>query len=67
MAILRIKYLVKNMPEKALLAIDDNAVWEKITNGRAGIRWDNVVKKIWKGIRGDQEEVLSTEKFGGYK
>ena len=31
------------------------------------MRWDNVVKKTWKGLGGDQEEVLSTEKFGGYK
>ena len=48
-------------------AIVDNAVWEKITKGRAGIRWDIVVEKIWKDVAGDQEEVLSTEKFGGYK
>ena len=37
------------------------------TKGRAGIRWYNVVEKIWKDIGGDQEEKLSTEKFGGYK
>ena len=42
-------------------------MWEKITNGRAGIRWDNVVEKIWKDFGGDQEEVLSIERFGGYK
>ena len=30
-----------------------------------GIRWDNVAEKILKDIGGDQEEVLSTEKFGG--
>ena len=35
--------------------------------GRAGIRRDNVVEKIWKDLGGDQEEVLSIEKFGGYK
>ena len=29
-------------------------------------RWDNVVEKKWKDL-GDQEEVLSIEKFGGYK
>ena len=55
------------MPEKRLPAIDDNAVWEKITKGRAGIRWISVVEKIWKDLGGDQEEVLSLEKFGGYK
>ena len=33
---------------------------------RAGIRWDNVVEKIWKGL-GDRKEVLPIEKFGGYK
>ena len=58
---------VKNMPEKRLPAIVDRALWEKITKGRAGTRWDNVVEKIWKDLGGDQEEVLSTEKFGGYK
>ena len=35
--------------------------------GRAGIRWDSVVYKVWKGIGGSQEEILSMEKFGGYK
>ena len=45
-----------------------------ITEVRAGIRWenvvekgDNVVEKIWKDLGGDQEEVLSIDKFGGYK
>ena len=36
-------------------------------SGRAGMRSDNVVEKIWKGLGGDQEEVLSTDKRGGYK
>ena len=36
-------------------------------SGRAGMRSDNVVEKIWKGLGGDQEEVLSTDKLGGYK
>ena len=40
------------MPEKRLPAIVDRAVWEKITKGRAGIRWGNVVEKIWKKYRG---------------
>ena len=53
------------MPEKRLPAIVDRAVWEKITKGRAGIRWDNVVEKTWKDLGGDQEKVLSIEKFGG--
>ena len=55
------------MPEKRLLAIVDMAVWEKITKGRAGIRWDNVIEQICKDLGGDQEEVLSIEKFGGDK
>ena len=55
------------MPEKRLLAIVDRAVWKKITKGRAGLRRDNVVEKMWKDLRGDQEEVLSIKKFGGYK
>ena len=55
------------MPEKRLPAIADRAVWEKITKGRAGILWDNVVEKLWTYLRGDQEEVLSIKKFGGCK
>ena len=39
-------YKVNNLPEKRLPAIVDFAVWEKITKGRAGIRWDKVVEKI---------------------
>ena len=40
------------MPEKRLPAIADRAVWEKITTEGAGIRWDNVVEKIWKDFGG---------------
>ena len=50
-----------------LPAIADRTVWEKRTKGQAGIRWDNVVEKIWKDLGGNQDEVLSIEKFGGYK
>ena len=48
------QYKVKNMPEKRLPAIVDRAVWEKITKGEAGIRWDVVVEKTWKDLGGDQ-------------
>ena len=64
---LKWRYKVKNTPEKGLPYTADRAVWEKITKGRDGIRWDNVVEKIWFDLGGDQEEVLSIEKFGGYK
>ena len=65
---LKWQYKVNNMPEKKRLpATVDNAVWEKVTKGRAGIRWDNVVDKTWKDMGGDQQEVLSTENFGGNK
>ena len=60
---LKWQYKVNNMPEKRLPAIVDNSVWE----GRAGIRWDNAVEKIWKDTGGGQEEVVSAEIFGGYK
>ena len=43
MAIQSTEYAKKRLP-----AIFDRAVWEKITKGRAGISWDNVVEKIWK-------------------
>ena len=64
---LKWQYKVKNIPEKSLPAVLDRALREKITKGRAGTRWDNVVEKIWKDLGGYQEEVLSIEKFGGYK
>ena len=50
------------MPKKRLPAIADRAVCEKVTKGRAGIRWDSVVGKIWTDIGENQEEMLSTEK-----
>ena len=55
------------MPEKRLPAIDNRAVWEKIAKERAGIRWDNVVDIILNTLGGDQEEILSIDKFGGFK
>ena len=60
-------YKVQNMPEKRLPTIVDRAVWEKIAKCRAGITWDNLFEKIWKELGEDQDEVLSIEKFGGYK
>ena len=56
------------MPKKRLPAIVDRAAWEKITKGRAGIRWDRVAEKVWKGMKGgNEEEVVSVRKFGRYK
>ena len=40
---------------------------ENNQKGRAGIKWDDVVEKIWKDLGGEQEEVLSIEKLDGYK
>ena len=66
---LKWQYKVKNTPKKLLPAIADRAVWEKVSKGRAGIRWDSVVEKVWKhnnnDIGGNQEEMLSIEKFAG--
>ena len=55
------------MPENMLPVIVGIAAWEKVTKGRAGIGRDYVVDKIWNDIGEDQEGVLSTETFGGYK
>ena len=63
---LKWQYKVRNMTKKRLPAIAGRAVWEKVTKGRAGIRWDSVVEKVWKDIGGN-EEILSIEKFAGYK
>ena len=54
------------MPKKRLPAIADRAAREKVTKGRAGIRWDDVVEKAWNDIGGNHEEILSIERFGGY-
>ena len=62
---LKWQYKVRNVLKKWLPAIADRAVWNKVTKGRAGIRWDSVVEKVWKNIGGNQEEMLSIEKFGG--
>ena len=48
---LKWQHKARNMPKKGMPAIADGAVWEKITKGRAGIRWDSVVEKVWKGYR----------------
>ena len=53
------------MPKKRLPVIADRAVWEKVTKGRAGIRWDSVVDKVWKDIGGNQQEIMSIEKLRG--
>ena len=59
---LKLQYKVR-MPRKRLLAIASSAVWEKITKERAGIWWYNVVDNVWKEVGGNQEGVVSMEKF----
>ena len=55
------------MQKTRLPTIVDGAVWEEVTKGRAGIRWGNVVEKVWKDIGGNQEEVMPAGKFESYK
>ena len=40
---------------------------ESNEKARAGIRWESVFEKVWKDLGGNHEEILSVEKFGGYK
>lgn len=44
---------VRNMPRNRLPAEIDRVVWKKVTKRQAGIRWDSIVKKVWKGIGGN--------------
>ena len=53
-------YNIKDIPESRLPATVDRAVWENITKGRGGIRWDKVVENILKDLGGGEEEVLPT-------
>ena len=55
---LKWQHKARKMPKKGLPAIADRAVWEKATKGRAGIRWDIIVEKVWKDIGGNQEDIL---------
>ena len=57
------------MPKTRLPATAARAVWQQVTKGRAGMRWDSVVDKVWKDIGGNQEEILLSirEVWGGYK
>ena len=43
---LKWQYKVRSMPKKRLPAMVDRAVWEEVSKGRAGIRWDSVVQKV---------------------
>ena len=56
------------MPKKRLPTIVDGAVREKVTiKWRAGIRHDSVVKKVWEGLEGNPNDIVSAEKFGRFK
>ena len=47
--------------------IVDRSVREKVTKGRAGMRWVRVAERMWKDIGRNQEEAVSVDKFGRYK
>ena len=55
-----------SMPKKRLPTIADRAVWEKVSKGRAGRRWDSVVEEVWKDVGASKEKTLSIETFAGY-
>lgn len=55
------------MPRKILPATVDEAVWNKVTNGHAGIRWDSVANKECEDTRRNQDEIISRCECGGYK
>ena len=57
---LKWKYEVRSMPKKRRCQPEliDLSVWEKVTKERAGIRWDNVVEKVWECLGGHQEEMM---------
>ena len=62
------QFEVRNLPKTMLPATVERAVWEKATKGRAGIMEDSVVEKVWTDIiRGNEEDIIFAEKFGGYK
>ena len=50
------------MRKKGFPAIADRAVWERVKEERAGIRWDSAVEKFGRSyhMRGNQEEVDTT-------
>ena len=55
------------MPKKRLPAIVGRTVWEKVTAGRAGLRWNSVVEKVWKDVGANHEEAMPVEKSGRWK
>ena len=52
---MKLQYKARNMPKKRLPTIADRGVWEKVSTGRAGRRWDSVVEEVWKEIGGKHE------------
>ena len=56
------------MPETRLPTIADRAVWEKMSEGRAATRWDNVVDNNMEGDRRRPSKgTVFIRGFGGYK
>ena len=53
------------MQRKRLLAMVDG-VWKKVTRGQP-VQWDKEVERVWKGIGGNEDEVLFMGESAGYK
>ena len=45
-------------------AIADRVVREKATKGRARIRWDSVVEKVWKDVGGTEKRYYPQKRWG---
>ena len=47
---LKRQYKARNMPTKRFQAIANRAVWQKMTQGQAETRLNNIVEKVWKDM-----------------
>ena len=54
------------MPKERLGAMADRAVWQKVTKGGAGIRWDSAIKKYGSMLE-ETKIFFPAEKLVKYK
>ena len=47
------------MSKKRLRATIDGTIWQKVTKGQDGIKWDSVVENVWAEIGVNQDEIMS--------
>lgn len=58
---------LRSMPRRRSPPVGDEAVHKKLTGGQAGVMWESVVEKGWRGMGENEDGIMAVDECVGYK